>query len=95
MEKEISFYLTDINENDFYFEGCDETFTEEKMTELFKDIRKQDWFVEGNKTEGTINFMFGTEILVVWETKTMGDDWDSDDSDEHEHTYQQNIIQWM
>jgi hypothetical protein len=92
MEKVINFYLTDISENDFYFEGCNETLTEEKVTELFKDIRKQDWFVEGNKTEGTITFMGGTEVLIEWEVKTMGEDWDTDESEEHEHTYQQNII---
>lgn len=92
MEKEINFYLTDISEDDFYFEGCDDTFTEEKMTELFNEIRKQEWFIEGNKTEGIIIFMIGTEILVEWNVITMGEDWDSDENDEYEHTYQQNVI---
>lgn len=82
-DRVIEFEMDDISE-DFFFEGCDETYlTEEFMTNLMNKIRGCDWFIEGNKTEGVVTFESPNEFMIDWVVKTMGEDWDSDEEEEH------------
>jgi hypothetical protein len=81
--REIEFQMDDVDYN-IYFEGCDEqTLTEEFMTNLMEKVRKCKWFIEGNKTEGTITFYSHNEFTIDWKSIGMGDDWDTDDEEEH------------
>lgn len=83
MVKEFQFYIDDISE-DIILEGSEDTQDEE----LVKKIRSQEWFVEGNKTEGTIRLNSDYDISVDWVSITMGKDL-SDIVEEH---YQDCII---
>jgi len=84
----IEFEMDDVDDL-YHFEGCDDTYlTHEFMTNLMNNVRRQDWFVEGNKTEGTITFESKNEFTVDWVVKYMGEDWDTDEEDE----YSQNVL---
>ncbi len=79
----IEFQMDDISD-DVTFEGCDENvLTEEFMLNLMNKIKERNWFIEGNKTEGTITFESDIEFTIDWVVKTMGDDWDTDTEEEH------------
>ena len=81
--KEIEFQMDDVSD-EVYFEGCDDTtLTEEFMTQLMEKVRGCKWFIEGNKTEGTIIFQYHNEFTILWRTIEMGEDWDSDEEMEH------------
>ena len=81
--KEIEFQMDDVSD-EVYFEGCDDTtLTEEFMTQLMEKVRGCKWFIEGNKTEGTITFQYHNEFTIDWRTIEMGEDWDSDEETEH------------
>lgn len=81
--KEIEFQMDDVSD-EVYFEGCDDTtLTEEFMTQLMEKVRGCKWFIEGNKTEGTIIFQYHNEFTILWRTIEMGEDWDSDEETEH------------
>jgi hypothetical protein len=86
-DRQIDFQFDDISD-DVTFEGCDDVLTEEFMTNLMKKIRGCEWFIEGNKTEGTITFQSDIMFSVDWVVKTMGDDWDTDEEEE----YSQDVI---
>lgn len=81
--KEIGFSFDDVNSDDVIFEGCDETFFEEMVSNILKGIRGQKWFSEGNKTEGTLTFYSEFGIMVKWTTTMMGSDWDDDEEENH------------
>jgi hypothetical protein len=74
--------MDDISD-DVTFEGCDDLLTEEFMTNLMKKVIGCNWFIEGNKTEGTITFESDIEFTIDWVVKTMGDDWDTDTEEEY------------
>ena len=81
--KEIEFQMDDVSD-EVYFEGCDDTtLTKEFMTQLMEKVRGCKWFIEGNKTEGTITFQYHNEFTILWRTIEMGEDWDSDEETEH------------
>jgi hypothetical protein len=81
--REIEFQMDDVDDN-VYFEGCDEhTLTDDFMTQLMEKIRGCKWFIEGNKTEGTITFQHHNEFTIIWRSITMGEDWDSDEEELH------------
>ena len=81
--REIEFQMDDVDDN-VYFEGCDEhTLTDEFMTNLMEKVRGCKWFIEGNKTEGTITFQHHNEFTIIWRSITMGEDWDSDEEELH------------
>ena len=81
--REIEFQMDDVDDN-IYFEGCDDnTLTDEFMTNIMKKVRSCKWFIEGNKTEGTIIFQYHNEFTILWRTIEMGEDWDSDEETEH------------
>ena len=69
MTKEFQFYIDDISE-DIILEGSEDIQDEE----LVNKIRSQRWFIEGNKTEGTIRFNSDYDISVEWVSITMGKD---------------------
>lgn len=97
----IEFFIDDVDDV-VSFEGCDDTyFTEEFMTHLMNKVRVTDWFLEGNKTEGSITFHSLTEFTIEWVVKTMGEDWDSDEEEEHSQdvllnmdTSQYKVVNW-
>jgi hypothetical protein len=96
-DREIEFQFDDVD-NIVYFEGCDEhTLTEEFMTHLFKQLRKHHWFFEGNKTEGIVTFHSELELTIDWKTIEMGDDWDTDQEEEHKQDILLNMdpSQWF
>ena len=70
MTKEFQFYINDISE-DITLEGEVEYL---QMEELVKKIRSQDWFIEGNRTEGKVTFYSDFDIWVNWTTITMVSD---------------------
>ena len=81
--REIEFQIDDVDDN-VYFEGCDDnTLTEEFMTQLMKKIRGCKWFIEGNKTEGIITFQYHNEFTIDWKSINMGEDWDTDEEEDH------------
>ena len=81
--REIEFQMDDVDDN-IYFEGCDEqTLTDEFMTNIMKKVRSCKWFIEGNKTEGIITFHYHNEFTIDWKSITMGEDWDTDEEDDH------------
>ena len=81
--REIEFQMDDVDDN-VYFEGCDEhTLTDDFMTQLMEKVRGCKWFIEGNKTEGTITFHYHNEFTIIWRSITMGEDWDSDEEELH------------
>jgi hypothetical protein len=41
------------------------------------------WFIMGNKTEGLITFQSHNEFTIDWKSITMGEDWDTDEEDDH------------
>ena len=78
---EVDFYVTDESRDDIVFE-------EEIVQEIFDVIVKSSWFVQGNKTEGILSIGKklegqGREINLDWKSITMGEDWDTDEEDEH------------
>lgn len=88
-ENRVIEFETDDVDDVFTFEGCDDTYlTHEFMTNLMTKVRVCDWFVEGNKTEGTITFESKNEFTIDWVVKDMGEDWDSDLEEE----YSQNVL---
>jgi hypothetical protein len=83
MVKEIQFYLDDVS-NDVILETLDGVDVQNsQVEELIEKIRSQEWFVEGNKTEGVITFHSDFDISVNWVSITMGKDWDSDIEKRH------------
>ena len=81
--REIEFQMDDVDDN-VYFEGCDEqTLTDEFMTNIMKKVRSCKWFIEGNKTEGMITFHYHNEFTIDWKSINMGEDWDTDEEDDH------------
>ena len=81
--REIEFQMDDVDDN-IYFEGCDEdTIPEIFMKQLMDKIRSQKWFIEGNKTEGIVTFHSSIELTIDWKSITMGEDWDSDEEQDH------------
>jgi hypothetical protein len=78
---EVDFYVTDESRDDIVFEG-------EIVQEIFDVIVKSNWFIQGNKTEGILSIGKklegrGREINLDWKSITMGEDWDTDEEDEH------------
>jgi hypothetical protein len=72
MIKEFQFYIDDISEDiTIEVDNSENTQSEE---DLVKKIRNQEWFIEGNKTEGTITFHSDYDISVNWVTITMDKD---------------------
>jgi len=83
MVKEIQFYLNDVS-NDVILETLDGVDVQNsQVEELIEKIRSQEWFIEGNKTEGVITFHSDFDISVNWVSITMGKDWDSDIEKRH------------
>ena len=81
--REIEFQMDDVDDN-IYFEGCDDnTLTDEFMTNIMKKVRSCKWFIEGNKTEGMITFWWYNEFTIDWKSINMGEDWDTDEEDDH------------
>ena len=81
--REIEFQMDDVDDN-IYFEGCDEqTLTDEFMTQLMENVRGCKWFIEGNKTEGIITFHYHNEFTIDWKSINMGEDWDTDEEEDH------------
>ena len=80
MVTEFQFYIDDISEDITIEEGNPENTQFEE--DLVKKIRGQKWFVEGNKTEGTITFHSDYDISIDWVSITMGKDL-SDIVEEH------------
>jgi len=81
--REIEFQMDDVDDN-IYFEGCDEqTLTDEFMTNLMEKVMSCKWFIMGNKTEGIITFQSHNEFTIDWKSITMGEDWDTDEEDDH------------
>ena len=80
MVKEFQFYIDDISE-DITIEDSNSEDTQFEE-DLVKKIRSQEWFVEGNRTEGTITFHSDYDISVDWVSITMGKDL-SDIVEEH------------
>lgn len=90
--QEVEFSMDDIdNEVDFYVTDevrDDVVFDSDTVQEIFDVITRSDWFVEGNKTEGILSIgkklEVGREVNLFWKSITMGEDWDSDEEEEHE-----------
>ena len=81
--REIEFQIDDVDDN-VYFEGCDDnTLTNEFMTQLMENVRGCKWFIVGNKTEGIITFHYHNEFTIDWKSINMGEDWDTDEEEEH------------
>ena len=81
--REIEFQMDDVDDN-VYFEGCDDhTLTDEFMTNLMEKVMSCKWFIMGNKTEGIITFQSHNEFTIDWKSITMGEDWDTDEEDDH------------
>lgn len=91
--QEVEFSMDDID-NEVYFEVLDNNivYGSDTLKGVFDVIVKSDWFVEGNKTEGLLsigNFVegLGIEMNLIWKSITMGEDWDSDEEEEHEKDF--------
>ena len=83
MVKKVQFYLDDVS-SDITLETLDgESVESSEVEELVDKIRSQDWFIEGNKTEGVITIHSDFDISVNWVSITMGKDWDSDIEKRH------------
>jgi hypothetical protein len=85
--KVVDFQMDDCTD-DIYFEGCDDTLTEEFMNTLMSKVRICEWFHEGNKTEGMLTFQSDIEFTIDWVVKVMGEDWSTD----REEDYTQSVI---
>ena len=61
---EFEFQMDDVSE-DIYVEGeFTDTITEEHVLNVLHFVRNQEWFSEGNKTEGIVTFSKGsTEVM--------------------------------
>lgn len=82
--KVIEFEMDDIDDTITYEGDMDDTYlTEDFLTNLLTKIRGCKWFMEGNKTEGTLTFHTNNELTIDWVVKTMGEDWDSDKEEEY------------
>jgi hypothetical protein len=78
MVKKIQFYLDDVSD-DVILETLDGVDVQNsQVEELIEKIKNQEWFIQGNKTEGVITFHSDFDISVNWVSITMGKDWDSD-----------------
>ena len=83
MVKEIQFYIDEVS-SDITLETLDgDSVENSQVEELVNKIRSQEWFIEGNKTEGVITFHSDFDISVNWVSITMGKDWDSDIEERH------------
>ena len=93
--QEVEFSMDDLSD-EVYFElpeDIDEwsIFNEEILDEIFEVIKKSDWFVEGNKTEGILTIGERTDsgrwVNIYWKSIMMGSDWDTDTEEEHEKDF--------
>lgn len=82
---EVQFYLDDVdNEIDVEVTEGVEIFDEETLYTILNKIMNSNWFVQGNKTEGILTFEDKSNLSIDWKSITMGEDWDSDEEDDHE-----------
>lgn len=88
VETQVDFYIDDVSD-DVSVEGVSPiSFFYPFVVSLVTKLREQSWFIEGNKTEGTLTFSHDKHINLVWRTIDMTPDLDDDVSDD----YEQNII---
>jgi hypothetical protein len=77
---EVDFYVTDEVRDDVILDS-------ESVEEIFEVIKKSKWFIQGNRTEGLLTIgkrlNVGREVNIDWKSITMGDDWDTDITDEY------------
>ena len=95
VNQEVVFTMDDIyNEVEFEISGK-MVFTEVLVQEIFDVILNSRWFIQGNRTEGILSIgqrlKNGIEINLDWKSITMGEDWDSDETEEHEKDF---ILSW-
>ena len=81
LSNEVDFYVTDESRDDIFYDS-------ESVEEIFEVIKKSDWFIQGNRTEGLLTFgkrlNIGREVNLDWKSIMMGSDWDTDVTVEHE-----------
>jgi hypothetical protein len=83
-------------DDEVYFEITGKmVFNEILVQEIFDVIVNSRWFIQGNRTEGLLSIgqrlKNGIEINLDWKSITMGEDWDSDETEEHEKDF---ILSW-
>lgn len=79
----VEFYIDDVSD-DISLEGIEESSEYYDIVEgVVEKLRSQEWFIEGNKTKGTITFHSDYDISVQWKCMSMGTDWDTDKEEEY------------
>jgi len=87
----VEFYIDDVSEH-ISLEGIEESSVNSQtdyqgyysmVKSVVEKLRSQEWFMEGNKTEGTITFHSEHHISVQWKCMSMGTDWDTDEEEEY------------
>jgi len=95
VNQEVEFSMDDVD-NEVYFEITGKmVFNEILVQEIFDVIVNSRWFIQGNRTEGLLSIgqrlKNGIEVNLFWKSITMGEDWDSDETEEHEKDF---ILSW-
>jgi hypothetical protein len=80
---EIRFEMDDQS-TDITFEGVDNEsllYSENTLTLIMNKIRGCDWFVEGNRTSGIVEFQHIDKLVMEWTTIKLNDDLESEYED--------------
>ena len=74
----------DDQSTDIVFEGVDNDsllYSEKTLTTIMEKVRECDWFVEGNRTEGIIQFQHIDRFEIEWTTINLNEDLESEYED--------------
>jgi hypothetical protein len=80
---EIRFEMDDQS-TDITFEGVDNDsllYSEKTLTLIMDKVRKCDWFIEGNRTEGIVEFEHIDRFVMEWTTINLNEDLETDYKD--------------